>query len=52
MCPICSFKSFNDSFVYEYILTKYNLDIEDVRTEMKKKFKTFDEFKKWKKENT
>ncbi len=51
LCPVCSFKAFNDDFVYRYILIKHNLNIDDVRKEMQKKFNTFDEFQVWIEEN-
>jgi hypothetical protein len=51
LCPVCSFKAFNDDFVYRYILLKHKLKLDDVRKEMKKRFKSFDEFEAWMKEN-
>jgi len=51
LCPVCSFKAFNDDFVYRYILLKHKLKLDDVRKEMKKTFKSFDEFEAWMKEN-
>lgn len=51
LCPVCSFKKFNDDFVYKYILIKHKLKLKDVRKEMKKKFNSFDEFEAWMKEN-
>lgn len=52
LCPICSFKKFNDDLVYKYMLIKHKLKISDIRKEMKKSFKSFDEFDAWCKENS
>ena len=51
LCPVCSFKKFNDDLVYRYILVKHKLNLKDVRKEMKKNFKSFDEFQAWIEEN-
>lgn len=47
MCPICSFGSLTDYNVAQYLAKKYNVDLKELRKELKENFGTYSEFKKY-----
>ena len=47
ICPICSMTEFSDSDLLEYLIKKMNHPKEDILKEIREKFSTYDEFKKF-----
>lgn len=50
LCPICTMKSIRKEDILRYLLKKNGLEANDVRVEMRNKFKTHSDFKSYKKE--
>lgn len=46
-CPICSLEVLSDDDMVKYLLIKYNLNHDSILKDVKKRFKTYDYFKKF-----
>lgn len=46
-CPVCSLESINNDYIFEYVIVKFQLNLEEVQEEIKSNFKDFAEFKNW-----
>ena len=44
-CPFCNFELIHICDIYAYLLTKYNTTIDNVKNEIRQKFKSYNEFK-------
>ena len=52
MCPICQFQEYTYDDMLKYLLKKYNLSDKAVLEEIKSKFKTYENFSKFIKNNS
>lgn len=46
-CPICQFDKLNKSDVLEYLLKKYSISMDDILSQLKEKFSSYDQFIKY-----
>ena len=49
-CPICQFTDFINDDVLEFILKENNFDVKVIQASIKDRFKSYREFKNWKRE--
>jgi hypothetical protein len=47
ICPICNFDELTDTNISIYLLKKYNINIKDLKTEMKNTFNNYYKFKEY-----
>jgi len=45
VCPVCTMQTFDDFDIRKYIFKKYEIDTDELKKEIKEKFKTYTEFK-------
>jgi len=47
LCPVCSLDSINNDYVFDYVIAKFQLNLNEIHKEIKSKFKNFTEYKEW-----
>ena len=46
-CPVCTFDNLIDKDISKYLLKKYNINLSDLKTEMKTIFTNYNEFEQY-----